>query len=101
MEKDNYITEVIFRRFNKGKEIIALFPAEAGSYDPETCSSYMHMGQHGNASVALSSMTKPANLSEPDVLDLYNELQQCGYSLKVVNRFTTKHRSARVAEIKE
>ena len=101
MEKDTYKTEVIFRRFNQGKEVIALFPAEAGSYVPETCQSYMHRGQHGSASVALSSTTKPASLNEQDVTELYRELEQRGYNLSVVTRFTAKHRAARLAELEK
>lgn len=81
---DTHITEVIFRKF-KG-EIIALFP-----YIPEKygeCLSYMHVGQHGTASLSIIRDSKPTN--EPDFKDLFNELTGIGYNLKVIKRMSWK-----------
>ncbi len=40
------MTPVIFRKYKDG-DIIAIFPMELGSNKPDTCGSYMQVGQHG------------------------------------------------------
>jgi len=79
MKKDIFKTVVIFRKY-EDNEVIALFP-----YDKETndcCNSYMHLGQHANANyIGVISQTKPANESE--YKDLFNELENIGYNLKI------------------
>lgn len=80
-------TKVIFRKFKREGDIIALFPELPGDRNPETCNSYMHIGQHGSASVALVADTR---LAKPDeYADLLAELQRIGYAdLRIVKRFT-------------
>ncbi len=83
MEQDTEITEVIFRKFKDG-EIIALFP-----YIPEfrykTCMSYMHVGQHGTATLNIIDSTKLA--TEAEYLNLYNELTNVvGYKLRIMKK---------------
>ena len=80
--KDNYKTEVIFRKF-KG-EILALFPYDICNYNGDiTC--YAHIGQHGSANYKyVISNSKPIN--KPKSLDLYSELINRGYNLKPVKR---------------
>jgi hypothetical protein len=89
------MTKVIFRKF-KGGEIIALFPAIVGDNNPyATCESYMHIGQHGSASVDLILSTKPAKPEE--YAPLLNELKSIGYDdLVVKQRFNRSDLKARI-----
>lgn len=93
-------TDVIFRRFKQGRDVIALFPAIAGDSSPDTCQSYQHVGQHGAASVRLMRDTVPAYLTEPDTYALKKELEGIGYDLNPVERFTARHLTARLAQIR-
>ena len=89
-KRDEHETPVIFRKWPKreGGTIIALFPCEAGSYDEYTCSSYMHVGQHGIADprqcINATRAAKPAEYA-----DLQKELESApyGYRLKVYRRY--------------
>lgn len=77
-------TKVIFRKY-EGGGIIAIFPEELGTLDYYTCSSYMHVGQHGVCvphGVTLN--TKPATPEE--YKDLKEELEDRGYKLQVIKR---------------
>lgn len=75
------ITEVVFRKWKNGGEIVALFPYEiqnVGGY----CLSYEHVGQHSDADyIHCIINSKPANESE--YADLKAELEGIGYKLKV------------------
>ncbi len=82
-------TLVIFRKYPKreGGEIIALFPYVPGTNDPYTCSSYMHVGQHGSADdrgVVIS--TKLATEAEYASLKVELESEPYNYSLRVGKR---------------
>lgn len=79
-------TPVVFRRWNDGS-IIALFVEELGTADPWTCSSYMHIGQHGAADPShVVAVTKPA--SESEYRDLRRELEGAPYeyALSILHR---------------
>lgn len=80
MKKDDFITEVQFRKL-KG-EIIAVFPYSIWSYDDVT--SYQHIGQHGGASWNINTFTTPAK--EPEYINLLLELGGLGYNVKVIKR---------------
>ena len=88
-EPDTELTPVIFRRMMKrhGGEIVALFPTIPGTYDPYTCTDYVHVGQHGSADpqfcIANSYKAKPAEYAE-----LARELESApyGYRLKIYSR---------------
>lgn len=82
MEKDDEITDVIFRKF-LGGEILALFPyIDEGDYRVRD---YVHLGQHGAADyMHCISKTKPAKESE--YADLKKELEDIGYKLRVIKR---------------
>ncbi len=104
IERPKQLTEVIFRRFratkeSKGTEVIALFPAIAADLHPNHCLSYQNCGQHGAASSSLIGETIPAHLGEEDVNSLFIELTRQGYFLKVVSRFTSKHKIERQKQI--
>ena len=89
-------TKVIFRKWPKG-EVIALFPATAGTMDPFTCQSYQNVGQHGAASVHLVHDTLPATPSE--FRPLARELRRIGYRLQIVRRFTRHDLESRKKQI--
>lgn len=76
-------TKVIFRKFKNG-EIIALFPELKEGRG--LILSYMHIGQHGDASPKIVMDTKPATPEE--FAPLYNELTGIGYRLEVRKRLT-------------
>jgi hypothetical protein len=89
--------KVIFRQWDKGCEIIALFPEIATDTLGYHCQSYMHVGQHGAASPRIIEDTKPANLEDGAVKTLIKELTDLGYDLKVIKRFRYKHQEIRMA----
>ena len=77
-------TDVIFRKYKKGGDIIALFPymVENGRGD---VMSYEKIGQHAGANYdAVMTMTKPATKTQYKPLAV--ELTQIGYKLKVIKR---------------
>lgn len=84
MEKDNFVTQVIFRKY-KSDDIIALFPYEVENFSGDI-TSYMHVGQHGIAEYNhVIKNTKLATEEEYKVLkhELENEF---GYNLKVIRK---------------
>ena len=89
-------TKVIFRKFNTG-EVIALFPSLAGTNDVRTCMSYLHIGQHGSASIDLGRNLKLALPFE--YAPLLAELHRIGYDLEVAKRATAKDFRARLEQI--
>ena len=84
MKKDTHITEVIFRKLSHSHEILALFPYET-SPEAGMVSSYMHVGQHGDAEynhcIKISTQA-----TEEEYSNLKKELESIGYNLKVVKR---------------
>lgn len=94
-------TKVIFRKFRDTGEVIALFPEEPGTLDIDTCSSYMHNGQHASASVRLIDITDPATPEE--YADLKRELENLSpepYDLEVRKRFSIAMYVARKEALK-
>lgn len=87
------MTPVIFRRFKKGGDLIAIFPTLPGDSSPATCSSYQHVGQHGACDpVGLVGKTVPASTAEADVAKLQRELVDQGYDyLVVIKRARYRH----------
>ncbi len=94
-------TRVIFRRWKRdGQSVIALFPRDAGTNSPHTCSSYEQIGQHGSADLTgVIDATIPASIDEPEVADLMRELEQSGYKLQLVHRQTSADYEARKNQI--
>jgi hypothetical protein len=87
-------TKCIFKMM--GGQVIALFPELAGDNNPyKTCQSYCHLGQHGAASVELSSL-KAATTYQYASLKV--ELEQLGYDLWIVTRFSRKMLQERIAQ---
>ena len=95
---DKNITQVVFRKFKDvNKDVIALFPEDI--YDgvggdfvrTKLCMSYMHLGQHSSADyhyvVSDSVPAKPEEYNE-----LKKELEQIGYSLNVIKRYSRRQK---------
>jgi len=82
---------IIFRKFNKGGDIIAIFP-KILSDNRGNLESYQHIGQHGPcAPDLLQNITKKATKEEYQ--PLLNELISLGYDdLKIISRRTPKMR---------
>jgi len=93
------MTPVLFRKFKDGN-VIALFPTILCNTNVSTCLSYMHIGQHGNASVNLIYETK---LAKPDEYkSLLDELISIGYDdLKVYQRYQYLWTKIRENKLKE
>jgi len=83
MKKDNYKTQVIFRKY-EDSQIIALFPYEIAD-NKGRCNSYMHIGQHSGADyLGVINTTKLATKKE--YKDLKKELQNIGYNIQVMKK---------------
>jgi hypothetical protein len=87
MKKDDYITEVIFRKWNRKafkNDIVALFPYEIEDFSGN-CMGYERVGQHGGANYTYCiSASVPAKAEEYNSLKI--ELESLGYNLKVINK---------------
>lgn len=93
-------TKVIFRTWpkSKGGDVIALFPAIAGSVGkPRTCSSYQHVGQHGAATLDLCRTLRLATPAQ--YKDLASELRCLGYVLDIRKRATRADYNERVKQL--
>ncbi len=87
MKRDTYKTKVVFRWYRKYDECIALFPQIAACVEGWSCSSYMHVGQHGAADPqTVVEQTRPATAFEKR--PLVKELRQRGYRLDIRKRCT-------------
>lgn len=83
-KQDTEVVRVIFRKWRSNQGVIALFPDIAAD-NRGSILSYEHIGQHGGASVCLTSAyTLPAQPHE--YAPLMRELQSIGYKLRVVKR---------------
>ena len=80
-------TVVVFRKWKDNGDIIALFPDIKENNG--TCSSYEHIGQHGEADyVHCIAGSRPATPNEAQ--DLLKELRGLGYNLEVRSRRVRK-----------
>lgn len=77
-------TRVVFRRYQRGNDIIALFPDEKATHSG-LIMSYQHVGQHAGADYyGVMRGTRPAKREE--FMPLLNELNKRGYRLRVCKR---------------
>lgn len=98
MQKDDYVTKVIFRKFKNHGDVIALFPEDATSYYDFSC--YQHIGQHGMTDEGIISITELA--SPEEYASLFAELEShYGYNLKVYKKITPQMRAARIKNYKQ
>lgn len=90
MKQKRILTPVIFRKYANG-QVIALFPADCGTNDPYTCSSYMHVGQHGSADpLGVIEDTVPATPEEFAALKQELESEPYRYAFKIYKRLSFK-----------
>jgi len=92
-------TDVIFRigrhkidmmNYCDNQAVIAVFPGELGSCDPQTCMAYAHVGQHFAVYPRdVIRTTRPATPKE--FAELRRELTQRGYRLRVRYRLSRRH----------
>jgi len=76
------LTKVVFRKYKEG-DIIALFPTIPGDYNPATCSSFIHVGQHGAADYNhVIDSTVPA--SPREYAALWKELESQPYNYRLM-----------------
>tara|TARA_R110000824_G_scaffold392801_1_gene591449 strand:- start:1435 stop:1686 length:252 start_codon:yes stop_codon:yes gene_type:complete len=76
---------VVFRKFNNG-QVIALLQDNLANFG--MIDSYMHIGQHSEASINIINDTKLANKSEYKTL--LSELEMIGYNLRVMKKVSYK-----------
>jgi hypothetical protein len=81
------VTAVIFRKFRaQPHEVIALFPYVPGDVHGLMMDSYLHAGQHGQASPNITGWTRPAAPAEYADLKRELEAQPYRYVLRVLRR---------------
>lgn len=85
-------TKVVFRKFKRGGDIIALFTQVPGTNDSDTCQCYQHVGQHGTMDLRRRGMLVTATPSE--YAGLKAELERLGYNLMVYMNIS--HNDARI-----
>lgn len=100
MEKDNFVTEVVFRKYKDG-QVIALFPYNVENYKGDIVS-FMHVGQHSGADYN-HVVNKTKLITNPEEYkELKHELENdMGYDLKVIrkrkfNKYIQNYRNVNV-----
>lgn len=90
------MTKVVFRKFRKGGEVIALFPEEPWNPDAGTVTSYMHVGQHSDADYDhVVAISRPAR--EDEYRPLLAELKSIGYDdLHVMKRYRPRFNQSQI-----
>lgn len=104
MTQDTEETPVVFRMMrNKwGGYVIAIFFEEPGTYDPATCSDYVHIGQHGSCDPQLVvSRSRAARPEEYADLKAELEGEPFGYLLKVYRRIPRRAFEVRYRKLTE
>lgn len=90
-------TPMLFRVDREGV-LFALLIREPGTYDPATCASYAHFGQHSSANVrGCIEESRPATAAE--IWPLKQELRSLGYCVAVRTRATGQDQAARSAAL--
>lgn len=79
-------TKVVFKKFKRGGDVIALFTQEPGTNDPHTCQIYQHVGQHCTMDLRHKSMLTTCLPKEYEGLKA--ELESIGYTLVVYQNIT-------------
>lgn len=92
-------TKIIFRKFKD--EILALFPELPGTYNPNTCCCYAHVGQHSSVNYdMIIANSKPATPDEYNDL-LYELKHYVGYeNIRVMKKASYKSYLIRRESIK-
>ena len=80
-------TKVVFRKFKDNNDIIALFPEDVWDHEGN-CASYMRVGQHGGADYRGLVYSGTVKATPKEYRALRQELENIGYDLKVIERYT-------------
>lgn len=89
-------TKVIYRQLEN--ECIAIFPELPGTMDPNTCLSYMRVGQHSSCDPF--GLARKCRLSTAkERAELARELARIGYRLARVERMTSDMHVTRMSAI--
>ena len=90
---------IIFRKWKNG-DVIAFFPTEVDSLNQNECMSYMHTGQHGNATASL--IAELNNCYEVEYKTLLKELKgiYSDCNLVVVHHSSRSYYSKRLKKVK-
>jgi len=103
VEQDKEKTLVIFRRYypEDGGAVIALFPEEPGTSNPDTFTCYQHIGQHGTTHRDfVDACTLPISADDDnEVRALYKELERLGYNLVCRQRISGKMNATRIRKL--
>lgn len=91
-------TKVVFKKFKRGGDVIALFTQEPGTRDPHTCQIYQHEGQHGDMDMRHKSMLTTCLPKE--YVNLKAELEAIGYTLVVYQNITAGDMRVRENKLK-
>lgn len=87
MERDDFATKVVFRKYKNGS-IIALFPEIPAAFGE--VASYTHMNGHGGSHYKLV-MNPTKSATEAEYMPLFNELvAKYGYQLDVRKKMKVK-----------
>jgi len=87
MQQDKFLTKVKFRKWAEEGDVIALFPEQdhkSGNANPGHIMSYMHIGQHSEATVDLLTDGDLVDATPAEYADLLRELKMIGYLPEVV-----------------
>jgi hypothetical protein len=86
---------VVFRKWNDGGDVIALFPELPADVLGRFCVSYEHVAQHGGADYhGVVNRTTPARPQEFAALAC--ELARIGYDLRPIQRASARHHQRRL-----
>lgn len=91
---------VLFRVWRDTGDVIAVFPTLPGTYEPDTCLSYEHVGQHGACRYSvILTQTRPLRDGEgrelgAELRSIYNDVR-----LVLIKRVTRKHIAERQAAL--
>lgn len=103
IEDQEPITPVLFRVHRSpvkyGADVTAVFPCEPADYSGDAMSCYVHIGQHGQCSLAWYYETRPAKPEEYAELKAELESAPYCYRLKVYQRINRKLRDEFKAEL--
>ena len=94
-------TKVLFRRFRRDGDIIAIMPEISSDDNPFHCQSYMHIGQHGSCDPyeLIADATVPAKPFE--YAKLLSELKGLGYDVVVIKRTNNSYLTKRRKQLQE
>ena len=99
MQKDDFQTDVIFRKYRVSNEIIALMPHDVVDFEGNV-NSYMHVGQHGAADyIGVIANTIPA--TDTECADLKREMEGVGYNINVIKRINQDKYIASLMEVRK